>query len=69
VDRPEEERARPHKLVCRGTVEERIDELIAGKRELAGEVLAGGVETALTELSDEDLTSLVSLDLSRAREG
>jgi non-specific serine/threonine protein kinase len=58
-----------HKLVCRGTVEERIDELIAGKRKLAGEVLAGGVETALTELSDEDLMSLVSLDLSRATEG
>ncbi len=31
-----------HKLVCRGTVEERIDELIADKRKLSDDVLGGG---------------------------
>jgi superfamily II DNA or RNA helicase len=55
-----------HKLVCRGTVEERIDRMIEDKQALARGVLAGGAETLLTELSNEDLMSLVSLDLTRA---
>jgi len=55
-----------HKFICRGTVEERIDELITGKKKLAGEVLAGGNEPALTEMSNEELISMVSLDLSSA---
>ncbi|MFC1705858.1 DEAD/DEAH box helicase [Planctomycetota bacterium] len=55
-----------HKFVCRGTVEERIDELIAGKQKLAGEILASGAESALTEMSNEELLSAVSLDLSSA---
>lgn len=57
-----------HKLICRGTVEERIDRLIEDKQSLALGVLAGGggAETLLTEMSNEDLMALVSLDLSRA---
>jgi len=58
-----------HKFVCRGTVEERIDELIAGKQKLSDEVLSGGAESALTEMSNEELISMVSLDLSSAMEG
>ncbi|MFQ5744295.1 MAG: DEAD/DEAH box helicase [Acidobacteriota bacterium] len=58
-----------HKFICRGTVEERIDELIAGKQELSEEVLSGGSESALTEMSNEELISMVSLDLSSAVEG
>jgi non-specific serine/threonine protein kinase len=58
-----------HKFVCRGTVEERIDELIGAKRKLSDEVLAGGAEKALTELSNEELIAMVSLDLSSAVEG
>jgi len=58
-----------HKFVCRGTVEERIDELIAGKQELSDEVLSGRAESALTEMSNEELISMVSLDLSSAVEG
>ena len=58
-----------HKFVCRGTVEERIDELIAGKQKLSDEVLSGGAESALTEMSNEELISMVSLDLSSAVEG
>ncbi|MFH1438267.1 MAG: DEAD/DEAH box helicase [Pseudomonadota bacterium] len=58
-----------HKFVCRGTVEERIDELIAGKKKLAGEILSGGgAESALTEMSNEELIAMVSLDLSSAVE-
>ncbi len=58
-----------HKFVCRGTVEERIDELIAGKQKLSDEVLSGGAESSLTEMSNEELISMVSLDLSSAVEG
>ena len=53
-----------HKFICRGTVEERIDELIAGKQKLSDEVLSGGTESSLTEMSNEELLSMVSLDLS-----
>jgi SNF2 family DNA or RNA helicase len=55
-----------HKLICRGTVEDRIDALIEAKQSLARGVLAGGAETLLTEMSNEELMALVSLDLSRA---
>jgi SNF2 family DNA or RNA helicase len=58
-----------HKFICRGTVEERIDELIAGKQKLAGEILSEGAESALTEMSNEALLALVSLDLNSATEG
>jgi len=57
-----------HKFVCRGTVEERIDELIASKQHLSDEILSGGTESALTEMSNEELISMVSLDLSSAME-
>ena len=56
-----------HKLVCRGTVEEKIDALITGKRGLAQQLLLGGAdEVPLTELSDGELLDLVALDLGRA---
>jgi non-specific serine/threonine protein kinase len=55
-----------HKLVCRGTVEERIDRLIEAKQSLTRELLEGGAETLLTEMSTEELMAMVSLDLKRA---
>jgi non-specific serine/threonine protein kinase len=55
-----------HKLICRGTVEERIDALIEGKKGLARDALAAGGEAALTELADDELLDLVTLDLARA---
>jgi len=57
-----------HKFVCRGTVEERIDELIASKQQLSDEILSGGAESRLTEMSNEELISMVSLDLQSAVE-
>src|SRR5205814_3529729 len=51
-----------HKFVCRGTVEEKIDQMLAGKRKLAGELLEGGGEARLTEMSDAELLRAVSLD-------
>jgi superfamily II DNA or RNA helicase len=58
-----------HKFVCRGTVEERIDELIASKRGLAKELLEGGGELLLTEMKDEELMRLVALDVNAALGG
>ena len=58
-----------HKFVCRGTVEEKIDELIESKKQLSTELLEGGAELNLTELEDEELLRLVALDLKRCDEG
>ena len=55
-----------HKFVCRGTVEEKIDSLIEEKKQLAADLLDGGAEKLLTEMSDDDLIRLVALDLDRA---
>ncbi|HTJ41594.1 MAG TPA: DEAD/DEAH box helicase [Kofleriaceae bacterium] len=52
-----------HKFVCRGTVEEKIDAMIEAKRGLARELLTGGAELNVTELSDAELLKLVALDL------
>jgi non-specific serine/threonine protein kinase len=54
-----------HKFVCRGTIEERIDNLIAQKQALADSVLGadGGAEKLLTEMSDDELLRFVALDL------
>lgn len=56
-----------HKLVCEGTVEERIDALINDKRGLANAVVGSTGEEWLSELSTDDLRDLVRLDLSKAR--
>jgi non-specific serine/threonine protein kinase len=55
-----------HKFVCKGTVEEKIDELIESKKQLSKDLLEGGAEQNLTELSDEALLDLVKLDLHGA---
>ncbi|MCX6538558.1 MAG: DEAD/DEAH box helicase [Acidobacteria bacterium] len=55
-----------HKFVCRGTVEERIDELIASKRGLARDLLEGGGDLLLTEMNNEELLRLVALDVNAA---
>jgi superfamily II DNA or RNA helicase len=55
-----------HKFVTQGTVEEKIDAMIESKKQLAGEVLEGGGEQTLTEMTDEELIRMVSLDINRA---
>lgn len=57
-----------HKFVCKGTVEERIDEMLKAKQQLSDEVLSGGAESALTEMSNDELLALVSLDMVSALE-
>ncbi|MFG2933432.1 DEAD/DEAH box helicase [Streptomyces achromogenes] len=49
-----------HRLVTEGTVEDRIAEMLAAKRALADAILGSG-EAALTELTDRELSDLVSL--------
>jgi hypothetical protein len=55
-----------HKFICRGTVEEKIDALIESKQGLSDELLTGGAEINLTEMGNEDIMRLVSLDLNAA---
>ncbi len=52
-----------HKFICRGTIEEKIDQLIEEKTALAEGILTGGAESKLTEMSDKELLDIVSLDL------
>ncbi len=52
-----------HKFVCKGTLEEKIDRLINEKAKLAGEILEDSGIAKVTEMSDEQLMNLVSLDL------
>jgi non-specific serine/threonine protein kinase len=56
-----------HRFVCQGTVEERIDALIQDKTGLARDVLEGGAEALLTEMDNEELLGLVSLDIDKTR--
>jgi len=56
-----------HKFVTRGTVEERIDDLIREKQDMADALLkGGGAENRLSEMGDEELLQLVSLDIEKA---
>lgn len=55
-----------HKFICRGTVEEKIDALIETKLGLSNNLLEGGGEALLTEMSNDELLSLVSLDIESA---
>ncbi|MET9047718.1 DEAD/DEAH box helicase [Streptomyces sp. NPDC004362] len=49
-----------HRLITEGTVEDRIAEMLEAKRALADALLGSG-ESALTELTDRELSDLVSL--------
>jgi SNF2 family DNA or RNA helicase len=57
-----------HKFICRGTVEERIDEMITRKAQVADEAIGGkdSAEVLLTEMDDASLLQFVKLDLHQA---
>ncbi len=55
-----------HKFVCRGTVEEKIDDMIESKRHLSQDLLEEGEGIVLTELDDKALLNLVALDINKA---
>ncbi|MBO0697350.1 MAG: DEAD/DEAH box helicase [Zavarzinella sp.] len=60
-----------HKFICRGTIEERIDEMISRKTQVAGEVIGGEDtgEVLLTEMDNDTLLRFVNLDLRQAADG
>ena len=49
-----------HKFICAGTLEEKIDEMIERKKEVAEKVVGAG-EGWLTELSNDDLKDVLAL--------
>ncbi len=58
-----------HKFVCRGTLEERIDELIQSKKQLSQQLFGKDGEMNLTEMTNDQLMEFVSLDLNKASTG
>lgn len=56
-----------HRMITRGTIEERIAEMLGRKRAIADAVLGRG-EAALTELSNDELRELVTLRPEAAEE-
>ncbi|MEO0511627.1 MAG: SNF2-related protein [Planctomycetota bacterium] len=57
-----------HKFVCRGTLEERIDQMLEQKMELAEQIIGTG-EQWLTELDTDQLKELLSLREDAIGEG
>ena len=51
-----------HKLVSKGTIEEKIDALISSKKELAENVIGGSGENWITEMGNQELLNLMRLD-------
>ena len=51
-----------HRMICEGTLEERIARLLESKRALAESVIGGG-ESWVSELSDDELAELVALGM------
>ena len=60
-------RVQVHKFLCQGTLEERIDEMIERKKEIAAKVVSAG-EGWLTELSTAELKSLFALRAEAVQE-
>lgn len=52
-----------HKLVSNGTIEEKIDQIIESKQELAESILATGQEKWITEMDTKELLDLFRLDV------
>ncbi len=55
-----------HKFICKGTLEEKIDALIESKQSMSHELLGEGDATLLTELGNEELLKIVTLDIDSA---
>ncbi|MBL4826941.1 MAG: DEAD/DEAH box helicase [Spongiibacteraceae bacterium] len=54
-----------HKMVCQGTIEDKIDQMMREKSALAKDVLTGSAESVLTQMSNEELIDLVTLDVDK----
>lgn len=49
-----------HRLICRGTIEDRIDAMLAEKRRMADDLFSSGPEQWLMNMSAEELNNLFS---------
>lgn len=52
-----------HKLVCKGTIEEKIDEMITSKKELAENIIGKSGESWITELDNDTLMKMFKLTI------
>ena len=52
-----------HKFLTKGTIEEKIDQMLAAKAKLSNEVVAASNENWLTEMSNEELFELFTLKI------
>ncbi len=50
-------------MICEKTVEEKIDAMISSKKELAENVIGSGEEKWLTEMGNEELLSIMRLEV------
>lgn len=57
-----------HKFICSGTMEEKIDILISSKKDLSQKLLGDeeSREMLLTELSNDELLKMISIDINKA---
>ena len=53
-----------HKMVCEGTVEEKVSQVIDDKRKLAAQVVGTGAESEawMSEMTTDELRDLITLD-------
>jgi non-specific serine/threonine protein kinase len=54
-----------HKFITSGTLEEKIDHMLTEKQDTADQILSGGAEKSLTEMSNDELLDMISLDLEK----
>ncbi|MBF0362340.1 MAG: DEAD/DEAH box helicase [Oligoflexia bacterium] len=52
-----------HKFICKGTLEEKIDEMIEEKMKLSKEIIQESDESWITEMSDNEILNLFKLNL------
>jgi SNF2 family DNA or RNA helicase len=52
-----------HKFITKGTVEEKIDEMIEGKLKLSNDIIQSGSEAWITEMSNEQLMDMFTLTI------
>lgn len=55
-----------HKFITQGTLEEKIDAIIHSKKHLASEILSAEEDIRITEMPDDELLSLLSINIERA---
>ena len=52
-----------HKFVTKGTIEEKIDQMLVEKQRLSGDIIAASGENWITELDNNELMNLFNLDV------